>query len=142
MYSNQPVSMRWDLVVRASLSQERSETQLHSFPCSSGCMVSRKMTVLSPLRSRISVLAYSVKRLGQFSRSLVISQTTSIGALITISLSVCPAIVLPPVLSPEFWVLSAELATGPAAQVSLARDLLRTQDPALRTVPAAGDWCS
>src|SRR5437899_3511536 len=52
-------------------------------------MVSRKV-VLSPCRSSTSTAAYSLNSRGQFSRSLVMSQTRSTGAAMRISLSVCP----------------------------------------------------
>src|SRR5215211_8406433 len=91
MYSKGPVSIRRALTAWVAGSVVRSETQLHTLPSSSGCIVRRKVTVLAPC-SKISACAYSVKRLGQFATSLVISQTNSSGALITTELSVWAAI--------------------------------------------------
>src|SRR5207302_360760 len=99
MYSKGPVSTRCALTVWEVGSAVRRDTQLHTLPFSSGCIVSRKST-LSPSRSRIVASAYSVKRSGQLSTSLVIVQTSSIGAEITTSFSVWPATaVLPPLSS-------------------------------------------
>src|SRR6266487_2438818 len=53
-------------------------------------MVRRNVTVL-PSRSRMSAAAYSLKSCGHDATSLVMSQTSSTGALMTIALSVCPA---------------------------------------------------
>src|SRR3954470_16195149 len=94
MYSNQPVSMRSAATVRLASSAVRSLTQLHSLPCSSGCMVSRNRTV-SPVRSMISALAYSVNRSGQFSTSLVCCHTCGSGAAMKIEFSVCAAMSAP-----------------------------------------------
>src|SRR3954469_6764945 len=91
MWSKGPVSTRRALTLSFSRSGSRSETQLHTVPFSSGCMVSRKV-VLCPSRERISTEAYSLNRLGQFARSLVISQTRSSGAAMVISFCVCPVI--------------------------------------------------
>src|SRR5882724_5957410 len=83
MCSNGPVSSR------RARSGVRWLTQLHTLPFSSGCMVSRNVTVS---RSRSSTVAaeYSVNRSGQLGTSLVMSQTSSNGALITMLCSVCP----------------------------------------------------
>src|SRR5207248_3125941 len=59
-------------------------------PASSGCMVRRNRTVSSVCR-RISALAYSLNSHGQDATSLVISQTSSIGASMTVALSVWAA---------------------------------------------------
>src|SRR6476646_10290768 len=91
MWSKGPVSTRRALTVSASRSGSRSETQLHTVPFSSGCMVSRKV-VFRPSRRRTSTEAYSLNSRGQFSRSLVISQTRSRGAAMLISFCVCPVI--------------------------------------------------
>src|SRR6266516_3889428 len=90
MYSNGPVSIRCARTSRLSGSAVRLETQLHTLPSSSGCMVRRNVTVL-PSRSRMSAAAYSLKSCGHDATSLVMSQTSSTGALMTIALSVCPA---------------------------------------------------
>src|SRR6266536_2185653 len=90
MYSNQPVSMRCARTVRVRALTTRSETQLQALPASSGCMVRRNRTVSSAC-SRISTFEYSLNSDGQEATSLVISQTSSIGASITTALSVCAA---------------------------------------------------
>src|SRR6266545_2585434 len=90
MYSNGPVCTRRARTVRVFGSGVRSETQLQTSPFSSGCMVSRNRTV-SPSRSRICAAEYSLNSEGHEATSLVISQTSSIGAAMTISFSVCAA---------------------------------------------------
>src|SRR3569833_1759651 len=90
MYSKGPVSIRCARASRLSRSKVRTETQLHNKTNSSGCMVRRNLTVSSP-RSRISAAAYSLKSRGHDATSMVMSQTRSMGALMTTELSVCPA---------------------------------------------------
>src|SRR6185312_2034185 len=89
MYSNGPVSTRRARTLSEGRSGSRSEIQVHTWPFSSGCMVSRKVT-LAPSRSSTSTEAYSLNSSGQRSRSLVISQVRSSGAAMTIEFSVCP----------------------------------------------------
>src|SRR5690242_4937181 len=91
MYSNGPVSTRRARTVLLAGSAMRSDTQLHTWPFSSGRNVSRKRTV-SPSRPRTSTAAYSLNSSGQDATSLVISQTRSIGAPMTTLLSMWPAI--------------------------------------------------
>ena len=90
MYSNGPDSIRRDFEVRLSGSTVRSETHDQTCPSysGSGCVVSRNWIVF-PSRSRISAFAYSLKRLGQLSTSIIISQTRSSGASMSTELSVC-----------------------------------------------------
>ena len=61
----------------------RSETQLQTWPSysGSGCVVSRNW-IVSPSSSITSAFAYSLKRSGQLSMSIIRSQTKSRGALI------------------------------------------------------------
>src|ERR1700722_5280987 len=91
MYSNGPVSTRCACTVPVCASAVRSETQLQTWPSSSGCMVSRNRTVESCWLST-SVAAYSLNNCGHDGTSLVMAQTRSSGALMTIELSVCAAI--------------------------------------------------
>src|SRR3569833_2151590 len=90
MYSNGPVSTRRALTTCASRSGVRSETQLHTVPFSSGYMVRRNRTV-SPSRSSTVASAYSLKSVTHDGTSLVMSQTRSTGAPITMEFSVWPA---------------------------------------------------
>src|SRR3712207_973802 len=91
MNSNGPGSTRRARTSRAAGSRVRSDTQLQVRPASSGCMVSRNRKYVS-VDSRISTEAYSVNRSGQVARSLVIAQTWSTSASMTIELSVWPTV--------------------------------------------------
>src|SRR5690349_19061865 len=88
MNSNGPVSIRCARTERLAGSAVRSDTQLHTWPpCSGSGWVVRRNRTVSPARSRISALAYSVKSSGQCSTSFILSHTWSIGAEMTIALS-------------------------------------------------------
>ncbi len=93
MYSNGPVSIRFDFDCQLPGSAMRSDTQLQTWPSysGSGWVVSRNWTV-SPSSSITSALAYSLNRSGQLSMSIIRSHTNSRGASMTTSLSVWAAI--------------------------------------------------
>src|SRR4051794_38783699 len=94
MNSNGPGSSRRATTSWAASSRVRSETQLQTRPDSSGCILRRKRNVV-PVSARISTALYSVNRSGHDRRSLVIRQTWSRSASMTIELSVCPMVRLP-----------------------------------------------
>src|SRR5438445_11725851 len=129
MYSNTPVSTRCERTVREARSAVRSDTQLHCLPCSSGCMVSRKVT-RSPCRDRISADLYSLNRFGQPATSLVMSHTRSIGAAMTIALSMCPAI------SGHLGEALVDVHDGRVRGQHLGHRLVRHRHPVLTLHPA------
>src|SRR4051795_7698446 len=91
MNSNGPGSSRRATTSWLDSSRVRSDTQLHTRPLSSGCIVSRKRNV-EPVCASTSTSAYSVNRSGHDGRSLVIRQTWSRSASMTIELSVWPTV--------------------------------------------------
>src|SRR4051812_319487 len=93
MYLNTPVSIRRARTSRAARSSSRSETQLHTRPCGSGCVRSRNRTTLS-CSPTTSASAYSLNSCGHRGTSFVIAQTRSSGASIRTELSVCAAMSL------------------------------------------------
>src|SRR4051794_3437871 len=94
MNSNGPGSSRRATTSWAASSRVRSETQLQTRPDSSGCILRRKRNVV-PVSARTSTSLYSVNSSGHVRRSLVIRQTWSRSASMTIELSVCPMVRLP-----------------------------------------------
>src|SRR5690242_10895605 len=98
MNSNGPGSTRRATTSWVASSSVRSETQLHTRPLSSGCILRRNRNrgpVSVWVSARISTSAYSVNRSGQDERSLVIRQTWSRSASMTTELSVCPTVAVP-----------------------------------------------
>src|SRR3954453_11818221 len=93
MNSKGPGSSRRATTSWAASSRVRSDTQLHTRPDSSGCILSRKRNI-GPLCASTSTSLYSVKRSGHVVRSLVIRQTWSMSASMKIELSVWPTVLL------------------------------------------------
>src|SRR3954470_15003310 len=91
MNSNGPGSSRRATTSWSDSSRVRSDTQFHTRPLSSGCIVSRKRNV-EPVCASTFTSAYSVNRSGHDGRSLVIRQTWSRSASMTIELSVWPTV--------------------------------------------------
>src|ERR687893_988034 len=148
MNSKGPGSTRRARTSWVAGSSVRSDTQLHTRPLSSGCILSRKRNHVS-VSARISTSLYSVNRSGHDGRSLVIAQTWSIGASMRIELSVCPAVsvVVPgsTVLlmgAPRGvgeWIGGSGARPRPEARAERAR---REEDGVLLQAMPAEDWAA